>query len=361
MPDDYGYLNARIRGKKSRLLDRQLYMELLSKADLDAFLASLTQTAYREAMEAALARHRGLQALYDGLRRDLTGALLQVRALAEDVPESEPAVLIRVILSRWDRHNLVTLMRAHVPAVGPPSPMDLLVPVGDLDEVDLRELAAQPNLRAMIDLMVTWRLPFAQELSATWAATRGMAPETALEDTLNRAHVQHWLSRLAALPETPSTTLVRRAMGWEVDQRNLLNALRVRQARDRGEVIPEMSSWYLPGGLWSSRSLAVLIEGTEEQANRALRGLVSMPPWSLGRKDRDYHVQMDLSALQLDMEHALQARMAALFHDDPLTIAPVLAYVWAKEGEIRNLRTIGTGIANDMPRDLIEEMLFIPW
>jgi V/A-type H+-transporting ATPase subunit C len=45
---DYGYVNARIRGMKSRLLDRHTLEDLIFQPDLNSLISDLEKTPYKE-------------------------------------------------------------------------------------------------------------------------------------------------------------------------------------------------------------------------------------------------------------------------------------------------------------------------
>lgn len=354
---DYGYINARVRGMKSRLFDRQAYHELVAKADLAALLASLAQTPYREAIEAALVRSQGLAALIDGLRRDLTACLLKLRRIAGDDPAEEPAALVRILLARWDYRSLLTLTRAQARGVAATIEHEILIGVGDLDAIALAELARQPDLPAMIDLLSTWRLPYATPLRRAWLAVVEGGELSILEEALGQAYAASIQERLQRLPPSHNRALVQQMLGQEIDVQNLLNALRLRQARLRGELFPEPSTeWYLPGGRLPLAVLASLLTLAESaQVLVALRSSPAATPWLPALTA--WAAREDLVALQRALERRLTEMAQALFVHDPLTIAPVIAYVWAKENEVRNLRVIGWGIAEGWERSRILEEL----
>ncbi len=354
---DYGYINARVRGMKSRLFDRQMYHELAAKADLGALLASLAQTPYREPIEAALVRSQGLTALIDGLRRDLTACLLKLRRIAGDDRAAEPAALVGILLARWDYRSLLALTRAQARGVAATIEREILIGVGDLDAVALAELARQPDLPAMIDLLSTWRLPYATPLRRAWLAVVEGGDLSILEEALGQAYATMIQERLQSLPPSPNRALVQQALSQEIDVQNLLNALRLRQAHLRGELFPEPSTeWYLPGGRLPLAALASLRAMAEPaQVLAALRSSPAAAPWLPALTA--WAAREDLVALQRALERRLTEMAQALFVHDPLTIAPVIAYLWAKENEVRNLRVIGWGIAEGWERSRILEEL----
>ncbi len=373
MPDDYGYINARVRAMKSRLLSRRTYGELLGRTSIDELLAALAQTPYRASMEAALARETGWAALRDALRRDLTSHLGRVRAMVMDQPDSEPAQLVRILLARWDRTNLLAVLRVQIQGPAGVGGLDgtgtgTLAPVGELDETALTGLLHQPDLRAMIDLATQWRLPYAAALRHALPEVAARGDPAILEAALDRQHAEHIQAWLAALKPSDNVNLVRQVVAWERDLTNLLAALRLRQARlreypgGRPARLPaegaEAAAWYLPGGLLPQELLAGLLD--EPDAHRVydlLAQAQSTGPWRPALTAWVEHGS--LTGLQRALERELTERLVELFRHDPLTIAPVIAYIAAKENEARNVRLIAAGLVHGLPREQVAAELYI--
>lgn len=375
MPDDYGYINARVRAMKSRLLSRRTYGELLSRTSVDELLAALAQTPYRPSIEAALSRDTGWAALRDSLRRDLTAHLGRVRAMVMDQPQSEAAQLVRILLARWDRTNLLAVLRQQIQGPAGVGGLDgagtgTLAPVGELDETALTGLMHQPNLRAMIDLATQWRLPYAAALRHALPEMTAQGDPAILEAALDRQHAEHIASWLAALRPSDNVSLVRQVVAWERDLANLLAALRLRQARLREypggrpprlpaeATAPGTAAWYLPGGLLAQELLAALLD--EPDAHRVYDSLAQAQPGGPWRPALAAWVEHgSLTELQRALERELTARLVDLFRHDPLTIAPVIAYLAAKENEARNVRLIAAGLVHGLPHEQVAEELTI--
>jgi hypothetical protein len=147
----YGYGNARLRARRSRLLTEADYSALLARAHIEDVITALTETPYKDDIEAALLRVRGVGCVFEAVRTNLTRTLHEVREFFA----GEPRLLVDLLLRRWDRHNLLTILRGQSREVPAEEVWSAIVPVGQLDEVVLRELARQPGLRAVIDLLTT--------------------------------------------------------------------------------------------------------------------------------------------------------------------------------------------------------------
>jgi V/A-type H+-transporting ATPase subunit C len=159
---DYGYVNARIRGMKSRLLGPELLESLILKPDTDAIITELEKTSYRAEIEKASVQHAGLACIEVALRTDIARVFRKIYSLFEEEKDEKYA---RILLNRWDVHNIKTILRGkniHEPSS---EILGCLIPAGELDEATLVELVKQPDVRGVIDLLATWRIVYALPLT----------------------------------------------------------------------------------------------------------------------------------------------------------------------------------------------------
>ena len=260
MAQGYGYGNARLRAMRSRLLTESDYDDLLGKATVEEIITRLAETPYKTDVEAAMVRFDGVRCVFEAVRANLARTLSRVR----EYYEGEPAALVDVLLRHWDRHNLLTILRAQMQHSPSESVLSATVPIGQVDAVSLGELARQPGIQAAIDLMILWRLPYA-------AAIKGVQPRSAsipdldeLELALNRCHY-------ASIRETlgqgdGNRGLVREHIQTEIDLANISTVLRlvrlpelaplVRQRYHTADVRPLLID---PGGHISTERLAALV------------------------------------------------------------------------------------------------------
>ena len=131
MARGYGYGNARLRAMRSRLLTEADYGALLAKTSIEEFISALTETPYQADLEAALLRAEGVHCIFEAVRTNLTRTLRQITGFFE----GEPLTLFSLLLRRWDRHNLLTILRGQKQEVSPEAVLSTVVPVGQLDEV----------------------------------------------------------------------------------------------------------------------------------------------------------------------------------------------------------------------------------
>ncbi|HEX9923303.1 MAG TPA: V-type ATPase subunit [Anaerolineae bacterium] len=357
----YDYGNTRLRARRSRLLMAADYDGLLAKTNIDEVITTLTEGPYKEDIERALVRFTGVRCVFEAIRLSLTRTLNRVR----EFYRGEPRFLVELLLRRWDRHNLLAILRGQSREVPSDRVLAAIVPAGQLDQVALRELARQPGLRAAIDLLATWQLPYAKTLRQVEPRTGTMPDLDQLELALNRFHYASLSSVLAQGGH--DCGLMLEHLGWEVDLLNLRTILRV--ARRPG-IIPLIQQRYNaadirplliePRGRLSTRWLAQLVAetGELEAVVHALSDTAYGPALEIGWQ-RYQAAQGDFTLLERELERWQAEQTAAMFNRDPLSIAIPIAYMGSIETEAANLRLIAQAVDLGMNRQQVRQDLII--
>ncbi|HEX2728565.1 MAG TPA: V-type ATPase subunit, partial [Rubrobacteraceae bacterium] len=265
------------------------------------------------------------------------------------------------LLSRWDLHNLIALLRGGATSQPSEETLANMIPLGALSEALAREVARQREFAGAVELLVRWRLPdpeTARSLREAW-------PE--YERTENLAALEHavmygWALRAAAALARAGTDGggLRRVFEREVDRRNVLVALRRREALGRGEVgeLPGLADHdpYLPGGAIRPGLLDTAVRLPDPESITAEIAGAAPETWRapLERWARSG----DLIALQGELESVWIAEAVALFYrGDPLGVDVPVAYAIAKETEARNLRVVAEGAARGFEPYIVRAQL----
>lgn len=374
MPD-YGYLNARVRAMKTRLLGRASLESLLQTDSVASFSAGLLTTTYKPDLEWGRLRQPGVAGLEDGLRRHVALTVGKVAHYAAANPEA--SAILRVLLARWDVHNLRTLLRGQHINAPPFEVRESLLPVGGLDESQLQELADQPDLKALIDLLVMWGSPYAQPLRSGYAEYSKTHDLSALELKLDQFHYRYlvvltrrrfpgagWFAALARRPRvarpisggrTLSVRLLREVVRREIDVVNIVTLLRL----SREDLPPGQSpAYYIPGGKALTAELFSRFAGQEVDAlvaelagtpyGRVLEGALPQ-----------FHQRGAVSLLERRLEEYLVTRVIGLFKGDLLSSAVMIAYLQAKFNELVNLRLLARGKEVRMSEARLREALIL--
>src|SRR4030042_61285 len=107
MSDDYGYINARIRGLRSRLLERKEIEDFWNVKGIDDVIQKLRGTDYGIQLGQLSSSYDGINLIEHALRENLSFNLRKLLDFSSD----EPNKLIRILLRKWDANNLKSILR----------------------------------------------------------------------------------------------------------------------------------------------------------------------------------------------------------------------------------------------------------
>ena len=156
------YANARVRAMRGRLLGRAGITNLLAQPGLPARLEFLKRTDYGEALAAHVGRDPDpLVAAERGLRARLMDDLARIDRFLRG---ERLQALFRAILAFEDGWALKTVLRGVAAGEAPERIFLLLAPTPELDHPALEELVRQREVKAVVDLLATWRSPYARPL-----------------------------------------------------------------------------------------------------------------------------------------------------------------------------------------------------
>ncbi len=346
---DFGYGNARLRARRSGLLSDPDYERLLGE-DVAGLLGALEQTPYAPDLEAA-GRTGALPRLHEAISRHLSRSLQQMRSFYADRARS----LVDMMLSRFDVHNVVTVLRAQ--SGEKREGADALVRVGWMTGSLAREVLRQDGLAASVDLLArsTPDRDQAAALRTAFAEYERTEDLAALERAVFADHAARLSASLASAGSAAGTLL--RFGRREIDERNLLVALRLRDAVASGaEADTPPAATRLPGGSVPLGAFRDALNAPTSAAVVAQLGRLAHGRWQTPLER--WGASGDLAALERELERRRIADAVALFvAGDPLAIDVPIAFMAAKRTEARNLRLLGEAAARDIDPEIIRREL----
>jgi V/A-type H+-transporting ATPase subunit C len=358
---DFAYGNTRLRARKGELLGAGEYEALLGR-DLDEVFGVLADTAYRAEIEAALAVTDGMRALHAALGRHLARTLGELRAFYE----GRSRELVDLLLSRFDLHNLLALLRGLVRGRPAEEVLANILSLGELGGAAAQEITRQQELARAVNLLVSWRLPdpaSARALADAWPEYERTEDLAALEHALTARHAR----RLAEALQTAGADAdsLRELVAREHDAVNVLIVLRLRFALQLDELadLPPVpgDGRYLAGGRIATEALEqALRQPTRADAVAKLVDTARREDWRAPLQR--IAAGGDLPTLQRELEVSRVRWAVGLFlRGDPLGFDVPIAFTVAKENEVRNLRLLGEGAAGRLPAAATRAQLIVPW
>lgn len=332
------YANARIRAMKGRLLGRKGITELLAQPGLAARLDYLKKTDYGEAVAAHLAREPdSLRGAERGLRMRLVDDLLRIdRFLAGERVRS----LFRAVLAFEDGWNLKTILRGITRGEPPERTFLLLLPTPELDDPALGEMVRQKEVRAVVDLLATWRSPYALPLTEAFERFRTRRELFLLELALDQFLFARALEAARGDGEDGRILL-----GFLETQIDLANAGTLLKRAD-GALGEEL---FIPGGrLVTLKRFQQLSTLRERELREALaqQGRLLLDPRLAMMGER-----ADPFTVDQILHQALSVAMHREARVHPLSLAVPLSFVLERRAEVKRIRLVLRGAEFGLPAE----------
>lgn len=333
------------------LLDSSRFMAWPLK-EFGDIIAELQKTGYQSGIGVAIVTDLTMEGVDDALRQNLAKDLSEIRSFFG----GEGKALIDVILASWDIHNVKTVLRGKSVAVGERDILSAVIPAGHIGDNSIRELARQPDIKGVIDLLVTWRDPIGKVLNRNLDSYMKGKDLSVFEHAIDEYYYGEAL-RVSSKP-TKSGLFTREFIRLKIDISNLITLLKsVREA------VPTKvtSALFFDGGLHISGEW--LVKQNEKADIKSVFPELRKTYYGFALKN----LSPDISAVErimVEVEEALNGylvkKMVKLKFEDPFTIAPALSYIHSKINEIKNLRVIIRGKVFGLPPEKIErELLYV--
>lgn len=325
---EYTRFVAQLRVLETRLLSRTQLLRLVEAPDAAAVFRLLAETEYAAAVAAA----EGPADFEVALASELSRVFALLR---RNAPEAD---LVRVLGLAYTWQNLKSALKAAL--TGAPLDERGLIAAGNLASAELLAIAGGGSLTALPE-------PFRGAAVAAAGAYGATGDPQEIDFVLDAVRFtsigegarSHGFELLAKVAETTA------------DLVNLRTALRLRLLRADPAALDRA---FVPGGRIKRSRLAAAMLLEPEEMIPALAGVPELDVFAAGLAA--YRGTGSLAVLEKLMDDRVLSLVGAArymaFGPDP-----IIAYLLAKEAEIKNLRIILTGKINQLPDDTIRERL----
>jgi V/A-type H+-transporting ATPase subunit C len=348
---DYGYGNARTRGMKSHLLGAPFFEELMGAPELGKMVQLLAGTQYGPDLDAQLIRGASTGVIDDALKDNMVRTFAKIMGFIND----EAKLLSQTLLGRWDLFNVKTIIRGKHMKLKAETIVDSLMPVGEMTQVELKELAGLDDVLAVTDTLWTWGVPYSIPLRESIQEYLQENDLSVLELALDRYYSEWAAKRLTS--RKANYKLARLILGLQIDSTNLVTTFRLLKA-DTTDM--EVERFFLPGGVHVTKELfmALTTLSDVDEVIDALKGT----PYST-QLDKVLTAYLDansISVLERALEDYVMRKALGSGFGDPLGFGVMVSYLYAKQNEVTNLRIIVKGNAVGMPPDRMrKELIFV--
>lgn len=351
----YEYLNTRLRAMHSRLLNYEYYLELLSLREVDLVIDSLLNSPYSEELSEALATYSGPMAVNVALKENLSKTTQKILKYAE----GKERHLIELLLNKWEAYNIKTIIRGKLKNQSPENILCSIIPMANLKDVHLRELAEQENIEEVMALLSTWGYGLDMELKETilnYYKGQESLHIIEVENLIDKAYFSGLIKELEK--KNKNTVFVEAVVRSEIDFLNILTCLKLIYEGYKPTEIG-LFYFYIEGG-WLKKALFENMLKCEvlEDAFSLLEGTEF---FSAIEKGVIYFTETGrLSTMERFLEEVIIKKGCRMYGVDPLSISIVIGYLWKKYNEFVNLRSIVWGMEYGMPTYAIKgELIFV--
>ena len=329
----YPYTYARVSAMRGKLIKQNEYIRLL-KSDTSSIIKFLEETEYKASIDKLSPKYSGVELA----ERALADNMVRTAAKLREISKPEVVSLIDAYLKRWDIYNIKTILRGKLKQL---RAEELLMPLGSIPEVELKELM---NLPTASDILKQLKARGYAVDVAQFEKTKNLA---LIENQLDKDFYHMTLRFAEQIPEEGKQ--FNRFLKMEIDIVNMRNLLKLK----RMQAGQEQAMQYLI-------SAGLHINGQQLRKLAAARNAEELIEQLRGTK---YNALFEKNAAPVDIELALDKywlQQAQLYsHQKPLSVQTILAYLLAKDIEVRNLRALVRGKQLGLQETFIEQKLLI--
>lgn len=336
MSADFGYINARIRGMKTRLLEPSFFREALAGEGFRGFVQSLALSSYGSELETAQTAYAEapLRAVDEAIGRNFHHTTRSLLTFSSGPAREQIALL----LLRYDLQNLKAIARAKHAGRTLDEVRQALFPAGELKPALLENIAAAADLPASAQALAATKHPLAPAFSEAVRRYVNGGSLYELELALDRALFETIFARLAKVQHSSG---FRRYLEKEVDAANLRTALKLRGSGGGSEL-------FVKGGREIGRATFEAL--LSDPAPSALQALANTSfkavAKAAGRAQQDEAIRQTLDRYA----YRLMLR-------EVLGIGVALDYLRRKESEAARLRLLARGKYYQVPREQLQQEL----
>ena len=323
---DYSYASGLIRAKEPKLFTSSQYARMLDAATAEEAYKVLTDSGY-----GLSGNTPGVFAFEQLLADEMKKCFM---LLAEITPEAE---VIKVFQRRYDYFNIKVLLKAELSGQQIPP---ILIGTGTIDSDSLTRMSRERDYSELTDLM-------AEAVERVYDVFARMQDPQAVDLILDIASYRQFAADIRNI-ESP---FLWDLADYIIDITNIRMFIRARSLDKTWDFIGKM---LLDGGMIarevyqqnSAKPTDSFVEDIRKSryGDSVRKGLEMV---EMGRNSSGLEKALD----DLLMSYIRSARLVTI------GVEPLIAWLFAKETEIRNVRMIMTGKINNLPMDMIRERL----
>jgi V/A-type H+-transporting ATPase subunit C len=342
--EDLGFINARIRALKEKLLKRSDFEEFISSNDFYSFLESLSKTDYGRDLPPNI-RDISLEDGISSLNSNFSRYINKIIGFSS----GEPKLLLETVIAKFLVSNIRAIVRGKMRGMSREEIESAIFPIGELDYPKIKVLLEKEEASQVLELLLSMRitLPF----SITSSLIRKVRENDIgfFENYIDKSYYE-WAMKTVETGNGNKEVVRHLVKSW-CDLKNIIGAALYLKY----EIIPSSKLDPLPYGylsyaqrkrIFNSQNLKEFSEVILSTPYREFAELLSSPE--------------SITIFEKRFEESLTGWAIKGFLRDPLSIAIPIAFIMSKYNELINLRIIMLGKYHGVdPKEIRKEVFFV--
>jgi V/A-type H+/Na+-transporting ATPase subunit C len=348
--DDYAYINARIRASRARLLTAKAFEEMIGLPDLPSTWEYLVHSVYgKEGGE--IPAQPSLPAGEEWLRDEWSRTISKFYRITDGLPKE----YLEILLGRYEVENIKSILRGKKADIGLSEILATVLPTGFFDEAALGELARQPSIQAVVDMLTTWRSPYARPLRKMLSTQRELKGLESLELALDQYYYQWAIGMLK--DGDPDAKLLHALIGLFIDRVNLLSAFKI--SSEGVSSRSDIPGYFIEGG--AHVPISVYNAVVRAQDLMEIIEAVRKTPYSVMLEGMETEQGGIPPSIRLEraLERFILDKARAMSLTDPLGIGLMMYFLLQKYHEVANIRIILRAKVYDMYPEDVRSLLVV--
>lgn len=339
--EKYAFINAKIKGMKSRLFDDNKYRQLLETTQLDALIKALSETGYAPDLADIDTKEVDITEITRALDKSLIATYNKI--LKYFTPEKENDFIYSII-SKYEVENIKIILRGKFKGVSAPIISDAINPTTGKSEVDYEALINSRDVAEFVSLLdgsiygkyLKRALPLFEKDRRT----------AILENPLDMTYYIRIWENMGCLSGT-DRRVMKIFLGTFFDITNIMVALRYRLYYD--VPIEIVKDTIFPVNFRITKNELNMLAETNKDEYR-------------GIFDNTYYGKIvgkykDLPDLEMGLYRIMMNTTKHILSGSPFHIGTIVGFFALKEIEVANLKSIAEGKRHNLSEEEILENL----
>ncbi|MCP3682523.1 MAG: ATP synthase A1 subunit C [bacterium] len=328
---------------RSELLKKEEYHKLM-KMKLNEIIEFLQESQYKKEINELAMNFSGVELMEMALNRNLTNTLAKLKR----VSKKSLSDVISVYLKRLDVWNIKTIIRGKYVKAEEKKIESMLLPAGAIPKEQLLNLIKKETVEEVLKNCTV--IPFAKLEKAykSFEETKNLAE---IENALDHLYYESVTKSLTTLPK--DGRLFAEFLKTEVETLNILTLLRLKRAGVDKEKIKQH--------ILSVRGSQIMKELIEAKDAETIISQLEKTKYGehVKKGAADYKEKDTLIKIELELHKNLLRKSLLLLHQHPLSVEVILGFMFAKEIEVKNLKTLIKGKQLGLDDGFIEEQMVV--